>query len=82
MHVYSQLQDDQDAPVYVFLEGFGGGSSYYNYKMLWEPLSDKASIVTIDYLGYGMSDSTNADRTVDNIVTETSDALTTAGFHS
>jgi pimeloyl-ACP methyl ester carboxylesterase len=79
VHLYSKPNDSGE-PTIVFLDGFGGGSSYYNYKSLWEPLSEQAPIVTIDYLGYGMSETTKADRSIDNIVSELDDALTNAGI--
>ena len=80
MHAYSQLQGGNTGSVYVVLDGSGGGSSYYNYKMLWEPWAGEATIVTIDYLGYGMSESTNAERTVDNVVSEIDTALSQTGI--
>ena len=78
MHVYTEI-NKVGAPTYIFLTAFGGGSAYYDFKMLWDKLSDEANIVTIDYLGYGMSDTTQAERTLDNIVEEISEALKATG---
>jgi Predicted hydrolases or acyltransferases (alpha/beta hydrolase superfamily) len=79
MHVYSK-RGPAGTPTYVFLDAFGGGSAYYDFKMLWLPLSETASIATIDYLGYGMSDSTDAERTVQNIAAELEMALQATGL--
>lgn len=79
VHVYTKLIENE-GPVYVFLNGFGGGSSYYDFKRLWEPLSAHSSIVTIDYLGYGMSETTTAERTIEHVVSELDEALTNAGI--
>lgn len=79
IHVYTKLHGGLHKPVYVFLDGFGGGSAYYDFKMLWEPLSESASIVTIDYLGYGMSEITNSERFAGNIASEIDAALSNAG---
>ena len=71
LHVYTRKSKIENSPTYVFLNAMGGGSSYFDFKMIWEPLTkQQASIVTIDYLGYGMSENTKAERTLDNIVEE------------
>lgn len=79
IHVYKQLHENSDSTI-VFLDAFGGGSSYYDFKMLWEPLSEQYSIATLDYLGYGMSESTNAERTLENISSEIKEALQNAAL--
>ncbi|MDR2940763.1 MAG: alpha/beta hydrolase [Clostridiales bacterium] len=81
VHVFSKIQYSTK-PTYVFLDGFGSGSAYYNYKALWEPMSESASVVTLDYLGYGMSEETKSDRTIQNIVSEIDDALSNAGIQA
>jgi pimeloyl-ACP methyl ester carboxylesterase len=81
VHVFSKLKDSAKQ-TYVFLDGFGSGSAYYNYKALWEPISESASVATVDYLGYGMSEVTKADRTIENIVAEIEAALSNAGIQA
>ena len=51
MHVYSRAEHPGE-PTLVFLAGMGLGSSYYELKSVWEPLSEDVNIATVDYLGY------------------------------
>ena len=74
MHVYADMKEDSEV-TYVFLSAAGGNSAYYDFKALWAPLSADNSVVTIDYLGYGMSENTKAERSVTNIVDEINTAL-------
>lgn len=78
MHVYSRAEHPGE-PTLVFLAGMGLGSSYYELKSVWEPLSEDVNIATVDYLGYGFSDSTQRERTNQNVATEVHDALHGAG---
>ena len=78
MHVYSRAEHD-DGPTLVFLTGMGLGSAYYELESVWEPLAEDVNIATVDYLGYGFSDSTTKDRTNENVATEIHAALHGAG---
>ena len=78
MHVYSRAEHD-DGPTLVFLTGMGLGSAYYELESVWEPLAEDVDIATVDYLGYGFSDSTTKDRTNENVATEIHAALHGAG---
>jgi len=77
MHVYANIKEDSEI-TYVFLTGLGGHSSYFEFKALREPLSENASVVTVDYLGYGMSENTTAERSIANIASEINTALVQA----
>lgn len=81
MHVYSQA-DHPGEPTLVFLTGMGLGSAYYELQSVWEPLAEDVNIATVDYLGYGFSDSTTAERTNENVATEIHTALEGAGVEA
>ena len=57
----------------------GLGSAYYELESIWEPLAQDVNIATVDYLGYGFSDSTTKERTSQNVATEIHAALHGAG---
>jgi pimeloyl-ACP methyl ester carboxylesterase len=63
----------------VFLTGAGLGSAYYELKSVWEPLAEDFNIATVDYLGYGYSDTTREERSDQNVVSEIYAALHGAG---
>ena len=78
MHVYSRAEHPGE-PTLVFLAGMGMGSTYYELESVWEPLAEDVNIATVDYLGYGFSDTTTTDRTNENVATEIHAALQGAG---
>lgn len=78
MHVYSRAEHPGE-PTLVFVAGMGLGSAYYELKSVWEPLAEDVNVATVDYLGYGFSDTTSRDRTKENVATEIHDALQGAG---
>ena len=78
MHVYSRAEHPGE-PTLVFLAGMGMGSAYYELESVWEPLAEDVNIATVDYLGYGFSDTTTTDRTNENVATEIHAALQGAG---
>ncbi|MFX3617058.1 MAG: alpha/beta fold hydrolase [Sporolactobacillus sp.] len=67
------------APTLVFLEGFGGTNAFYNFKAVIDRLPRAYGILTLDYLGYGLSEITDAPRTIENIRNELHTAI--QGFH-
>ena len=78
MHVYSR-EAYPGEPTIVFLAGIGLGEFLYEFESVWEPLSEDVNVATVDYLGYGFSDSTSKERTSQNVATEVHDALHGAG---
>ncbi|HKL42519.1 MAG TPA: alpha/beta hydrolase [Clostridia bacterium] len=77
IHVYSE----GDGPnTFVFLSGLGTSSPYYDFKVLFEKLSDDHKIVVIERPGYGWSDITSADRDLDTVLEESRQALELAGI--
>jgi len=64
----------------VFLTGFGSASPVLHYKPLSDALSDKYRVVVMEPFGYGLSDITESERTIQNIVTELHQAVQQLGF--
>lgn len=56
--------------VLVLLPGLGSPSPIIEFKALSSKLEDSYTVITIDCLGYGMSDSPDTERTVENISEE------------
>ena len=78
MHVFSRAAHS-GGPTLVFLAGMGEGSAYYQFKGIFTPLEVDYNVATVDYLGYGFSDTTRKDRTNENLATEIHTALKGAG---
>ncbi|ULO04728.1 alpha/beta hydrolase [Paenibacillus sp. 19GGS1-52] len=63
------------AETVVLLPGYGTGSPALDFKPLVEQLIPYYKVVVIEPFGYGLSDVTKKDRTIDNIVSETHEVL-------
>lgn len=59
----------------VFMAGSGVGCPGLEYKPLYRRLSDKYKIAVIEKAGYGLSGDASTERTVENLVEESRDAL-------
>lgn len=66
----------------VIMSGAGVTSPILEYKPLYQALSDAYKIVVVEKPGYGMSESTGTERTVQNMVNESREALVGAGIKS
>lgn len=66
--------------VIVLLPGAGEPSPVLNYKPLAELLSENYTVVTVEYFGYGLSDLTDRERTVENISEELHAVLSKLGY--
>ncbi len=64
----------------VVLSGAGITSPVLEYRPIYRKLSDKYKIVVIEKSGYGLSESTGTDRTIENMVSESREALKGAGI--
>lgn len=64
----------------VVLSGAGVTSPVLEYRPIYRKLSDKYKIVVIEKSGYGLSESTGTDRTIENMVSESREALKGAGI--
>lgn len=76
LHVYAEGEGD---PTLVFLSGLGTSSPYYDFKDLFERLSDEYRVVVVERAGYGWSEITSSPRDLDTILNETRTALQRAG---
>ncbi|REK77700.1 alpha/beta hydrolase [Paenibacillus paeoniae] len=59
----------------VLLPGYGTASPVLDFKPLIDELSPYYKVVAIEPFGYGLSDTTDKDRTTENIVKEIHEAL-------
>jgi pimeloyl-ACP methyl ester carboxylesterase len=72
MHVYDS---EIGSETLVFLSGFRTGSPIVDFMPLAKELEDEYRIIIIEYLGYGYSDVTDEDRTIENIASEIHETL-------
>ncbi len=76
LNVYTEGMGKQTI---VILSGTGVSSPVLEYRPLYRKLSDTYRIAVIEKSGYGMSESTGTNRTVQNMVSENREALLGAG---
>lgn len=72
VHVYDSKEGQETL---VFLSGFRTGSPILDFMPLAKQLEDNYRVIIIEYLGYGYSEVTDADRTVENITEEIHETL-------
>ncbi len=77
IHIYKR--GDAGNPVLVFLAGSGTVAPVYDFKVLYEKLSDNFRIVVIEKFGYGYSDIYEADCHIDSLVSIERQALENTG---
>lgn len=77
INVYTE---GSSADTIVFLSGAGVTSPVLEYSPLYRRLSDTYRIAVVEKAGYGMSESTGTQRTVENMVNESREALKKAGI--
>ena len=65
----------------VILSGAAITSPVLEYRPLYRRLSDTYKIAVVEKSGYGMSESTDTERTVENMVNESREALRLAGIN-
>src|SRR4030095_33917 len=68
------IQGEGDETV-VLLPGYGTGAPGIDFKPLVEELSPNYKVVVIEPFGYGLSDITEKERTIENIVEEIHECL-------
>lgn len=67
---------------FVIMPGYGTPSPVLEFAPLVEQLDDHATVVVVEPFGYGYSDrQTNADRTLENMMSELHQTLTALGVH-
>lgn len=77
MHVYSMGSGEK---IIVLLPGMGVGLPTADFAPLMRKLSEKYTVVTVEYFGVGFSSETSKQRTSENYVEEIRAALSHAGF--
>ena len=77
MHVYTK-GDGKDT--IVLLSGLGTAAPVLDFMPLIDKLSNNYRVVVVENFGYGWSDLTDKERTVENIVEETRSALKKSGI--
>lgn len=63
----------------VLLPGWGCSSPVLEFKPLYDNLSKEHRVITIEPLGYGLSDGTSAERSIENIVDELHECMQVMG---
>ncbi|NBF39829.1 MAG: alpha/beta fold hydrolase [Spirochaetes bacterium] len=76
LHVYAEGEGNETL---VFMSGFGTSSPFYDFKVLFEELSDDYRVAVVERAGYGWSDITSSPRDIDTVLRETRAALQIAG---
>ena len=77
MHIYTEGDGEETL---VFMSGGGTSSPVLDFKSLYSLLSDQYKIVVIEKAGYGFSEITNTDRSIETILSETREALLKSGI--
>lgn len=77
MHVYEKGAGENTI---VLLSGLGTSAPSLDFEPLVNELSKGNKVVVVEGFGYGWSDSTNKERSVENIVEELRNALRKAGI--
>ncbi len=76
IHIYTEGEGENTL---VFLSGLGTSSPFYDFKPLYEKLSGENKIVVIERAGYGWSDITASDRSLEVVLSESRKALEVIG---
>ncbi|USK57649.1 alpha/beta hydrolase [Cytobacillus solani] len=77
MHVYTKGEGKNTI---VLLSGAGTAAPALDYEPLMNEMAKNNRIVVVETFGYGWSDTTNKERTVENIVEEIREALNKANI--
>ena len=77
MHIYRQGK--QHAPAIVFMSGHCTVSPVYDFKVLYEKLSDHFEVIVLEKFGYGYSDICDSPCDIDTLVSLQRQALAIIG---
>lgn len=75
IHVYTEGSGDYTL---VFMSGSGTSSPVYDFKPLWQELSEDYQIAVVEKSGYGWSDVSDKERDLDTMLEATRQALVLA----
>lgn len=73
---------DAGGPPIILLPGWGCASPVLEFKPLAEQLSKEYTVITIEPFGYGLSDETGRERSVENIVEELRECVLKLGYEN
>ena len=76
LHVYGKGKGETTL---VFMSGFGTSSPVYDFKVLYNKLSNDYRIAVVERAGYGWSDISSSPRDIDTVLEETRAALELSG---
>jgi len=76
MHLYAVGNGENTI---VLIPGHGTTSPYVDFQPLWSRLSKNHRVVVVERFGYGFSDITNRERSMENIIEEMHEALRLSG---
>ncbi len=65
LHVYTKGEGDTTL---VFMSGLGTSSPVYDFKVLYNKLSNDYRIAVVERAGYGWSDISSSSRDIDTVV--------------
>lgn len=71
--------EEHDGPPIILLPGLGEPSPILEFRPLANELSKKYKVITVEPLGYGLSDGTKRERTIENIVEELHECVKNLG---
>lgn len=71
------IEGEKNKQTIVLLPGFATGSPVIDFTPLRQTLSKQFRVVTVEPLGYGLSDTTSSKRSLENISTELHEVLQT-----
>lgn len=66
----------------VFMSGWGTPSPMYDFRPLYEKLSDDYKIAVLEKFGYGFSDRADGERDIDTLIRQDREALQKAGIEA
>ncbi|SOB47404.1 conserved hypothetical protein [Lactococcus piscium] len=69
------IEGEKNKQTIVLLPGFATGSPVIDFSPLRKELSKQFRVVTVEPLGYGLSDTTSSKRSLENMSTELHDVL-------
>ncbi len=76
LHVYAE---GEGTLTLVFMSGLGTSSPVYDFKVLYDKLSNDYRIAVVERAGYGWSDISSRSRDIDTVLKETRAALELSG---
>lgn len=81
MHVFvTGNRKRKEDPAIILISGLSTPSPVADFSPIWQRLSDEHCVVVLERPGYGWSESTNQERTLENIIKEDALALKNVGI--